>query len=192
MSFAPTSSVTYNQAGDQNIYNATYGDLTIAGSGVKTALGNITVQGVSTGLTLNNNLAMSTYSLTMDQAGTAVNGSNEVIGLVKRNHAFTGTMAYAFNRSNVTMALASNGSADITLGMYPGTDPTTGLGSKYVQRKYTLSSLTDVTGNHLTANLYYTDTEVQGSANEAKLGFYKYSGGTWSKFGYNRWFLHTS
>lgn len=182
MNLSSGSTVWYD-GGTQNIAGGTYGNLTIGGTGGKTALDNVTVSGST--LALNANLSMSTYTLTMNQASTAISGTSEITGLVRRNNSFTGGQAYAFNRANIIMKLASNASADMTLGMYPATNPSGTLGTKYVQRKYTLSSSTDVTTNNLTAQLYYTDSELQGSPNENKLAFYKYSGGSWSKLSTN-------
>ena len=186
VSFAQASSVSYTLAGAQNVYNTTYGNLTIAGSGVKTALGDLTVHGTTTGLTLNNDLALGTHTLMIDSANTAVNGTNEADGRVRRNHTFTGGASYAFNRTAVTMSLVSTAPAvDITLGMFPNTDPTTGIGTHYVKRQYTLASAFSTAANNLTVQLYYPNVELVSVPNEAKLGLYKYSGGAWSKLSTN-------
>jgi hypothetical protein len=185
VSFGTASSVSYTQAGNQNVFNTAYGNLTVGGSGTKTALGNVTVSGTATGLTLNNDLALSTYTLTIDAAGVAVGGANEAIGKVRRNHNFTLATAYAFNRSDVTASLASTAAADITLGMFPNTDPTTGIGTQYVKRQYTLASAFSTAANNMTVQLRYLDSELQSVSNEAKLGIYKLVGGTWSKLATN-------
>ncbi|MCX7985033.1 MAG: hypothetical protein N3A63_09055 [Bacteroidetes bacterium] len=182
VSFASGSSVSYTGTGSQTVYGTTYGNLLLSGA-AKVAGGDLTVSGSA--LTLNAGLDVGAYTLTMNNAGTGVSGSGEIVGKVRRTHTFTAGTPYAFHRAEVTMALASNATADIILGMYPGQDPASGIGTKYVQRKYTLTSSTDVSANNLTAQLYYTDSELQGSPNEAKLGFYKYSGGTWTKWGTN-------
>jgi|GEM_PF-2472467 len=183
VSFASTSTVSYTGSADQNVYSTTYGNLTIGGSGNKTAAGDITVSGNS--LNLYNSFSIGSNTLTFNQPATTVSGSYDIVGKVRRSHAFSAGVAYSFNRPEVTMALASNAAADITLGMYPGTSPAAGLGTKYVNRQYTVSSSTDVTANNLTAQLYYTDSELQNSPAEGKLGFYKYNGSNWTKLGTN-------
>lgn len=183
VSFANTSTVSYTGTVAQTIYPTTYGNLTIGGSGNKTAGGDITVSGNS--LTLSNAFSIGTYILTFDQPATTVSGSYDIVGKVRRTHTFAAGTPYTFNRPDVTMSLASTAAADITLGMYPDTDPSSGIGTKYVKRQYTLASNTDVTTNNLTVQLYYVDSELQGSPAEGKLGFYKYSGGSWSKLGTN-------
>jgi hypothetical protein len=181
VSYAGTSTFSYTQAGAQNVYNTTYGNLTIGGSGVKSALNDLTVSGTGSGLTLANDLNLSTHTLTMSAAGTNVTGSNEVVGKVNRTHAFAAATPYAFNRSDVTVAIASGATPNITLGMFPNTDPTTGLGAKYVKRQYTLASAFSTAADFMTIQLHYTDAELIGSPTENKLGLYKLVGGTWSK-----------
>lgn len=183
VSFATSSSVSYTGTNAQSIYATTYGNLTLSGAGAKSAAGDLTVSGTS--LAINSGFNLGNYTLTMDNPATTVSGTYDIVGKVRRAHTFTGGVAYAFNRPEVTMALASTAAADITVGMYPNTDPSGGIGTKYVKRQYTLASATDVTTNNLTAQLYYVDAELQGSPAEGKLGLYKYSGGVWTKWGTN-------
>ena len=207
LSFASGTTVTYDGVtAGQAIADVDYGNLTLKNNtkswtlgAARTVSNNLDVQASSAAtiggsfnlnvggnVSLADNLTKSANAVVFASASSAVSSTGgEIVGNVERTHTFTGGVAYTFNRPEVTMALASTAAADITLGMQPGTDPTTGIGTKYAQRKYTLSSTTDVTTNNLTAQLYYLDSELQGTPNESRLALYKYSGGSWSKLGTN-------
>lgn len=184
VSFASGSTVSYTQAGAQSVYNTTYGNLTIGGSGTKTAAGAINVAGAT--VTLNNNLEMGANTLQITNAATTVSGSSEVRGAVERNHTYAAATDYAFNRAEVRMAFASpiGVATPITITMNPNTKPG-GAGANYINRTYGVSSTVNLAANNATVQLYYLDAERIGTINEAKLGLHKYDGATLSKLGSN-------
>jgi hypothetical protein len=112
---------------------------------------------------------------------TNVTGSYEVIGAVNRNHSFTSNTAYAFNRPEVTLSVASTAGLNVTLTNNPSMSPSAGvgLGSKYINRQYKISGA-DFSVNAATLKLYYTDAEKTGTFSENKLMFKKIIAGAWS------------
>jgi hypothetical protein len=164
------------------IPTTTYGSLTVAGSGTDTASGAVTALG---NLTLNNNLRMASTSdsLIFTNAASNLIGSNEVIGKVTRNHTFAAGTNYSFNRDSVTLAFTSSQSNPVTIGMYPATSPTNPLGLSYVNRRYSVYSTADLSGNPATVKLYYTDPELNVALNENKLVIRKYDGSSWTQYG---------
>lgn len=187
LSFATGSTVTFNGA-SLRIPTATYGNLTIGGSGTDTAGGATTVAG---NLVLNNDLRMASTgdSLIFNTASSTVSGLYEVIGKVSRTHNFLGGIAYTYNRDSVTLAFASNqNGTPVTIGMFPNTAPSAPT-TNYINRKYTVYSTADLTSNAADVRLYYKDSEIVGTVNENKLAFRKYDGSTWTRYtasGYTR------
>jgi hypothetical protein len=178
LSFSNGSTVTFD-GGSQTVPAVSYGNLTLGGSASKTAGGDLTING---NLVLNRDITVGAlYALSLASASSGVSGSYEVVGKVTRTHDFAAATEYAFNRSNVTLTFESLESADVTLGMYPGTNPSGTIGSKYVGRKYTVSSSADLSANNAAIKLYYVDSERQNSPTETRLGFKKYDGASWTK-----------
>lgn len=177
LSFSAASTVTYDGAAQNIATGVTYGNLVAGGSAAKTANGNLTVAG---SLTLNQNINQTSGALTLTST-TANNvlGSGEVLGAVRRSHAFTSGQNYRFNRADVYIGTATTASSDITLTMTPATSPSNPVSTKYVQRKYEITPT--AMGNLEALQLYYAGGEPQGGINEAKIGVRAYNGTSWSK-----------
>jgi hypothetical protein len=156
------------------------GDLTLAASTPLNMNGNnVSLAG---NLVLGSNVTTGAGVLTMTSTTAAnVSGAYEVIGAVNRTHSFTLNTAYAFNRPEVTLAVANTGNLNVTLTNNALTSPTagTGLGSKYVNRQYRIAGA-DFTGNAATLKLYYTNANLAGAPNENRLVFRKYGTGAWT------------
>jgi hypothetical protein len=199
LSFASTSSVTYNALAT-TVLDADYGILALNSDAKSWALGaSRTVNGTltlgagaATSVTGSNDLNVSgnvSLAANLTKAanavvlgsGSAVSGANEIIGAVNRNHSFTATTPYTFNRAEVTLAVTTTGAQNVTIKNNPGTSPTagTGLGTKYVNRQYTIAGANFAT-NAATLKLYYIDANLAGSPNENRLVFKSYSAGTWT------------
>jgi hypothetical protein len=181
LNFASGSQVTFDGAA-QTIPIAIYGNLTADGSGLKTAAGAMTLAG---NLVLNQNLDMlaNNGTLTFSSAGT-VTGNSEVIGAVQRTHDFAAGTAYAFNRSEVTMQFAALQTEDVTIDMRPGVTPS-GVGANHVNRYYGILSTANLAAINANMQLYYLNSERDGSLNETRYGLNKYDGSILTKLGSN-------
>ena len=133
-------------------------------------------------LVLGSNITTGSGVLSMTSpTATNVTGSYEVIGAVNRNHSFASNTAYAFNRPEITLSVASNADLNVTLTDIVSTTPSSGsgLGSKYINRQYKIAGA-NFSGNAATLRLYYTDAEKIGSFDENKLVLKKLRSGVWS------------
>jgi fibronectin-binding autotransporter adhesin len=156
------------------------GDLTLAENTPLTAENfNIYLAG---NLVLGSNITTGSGVLFMTSPiATNVTGSYEVIGAVNRNHSFASNTAYAFNRTEITLSVASNADLNVTLTDIVSTAPSSGsgLGSKYINRQYKIAGA-NFSGNAATLRLYYTDAEKVGSFDENRLVLKKLRSGVWS------------
>lgn len=191
LTFDAASTATYDGAAQSIAVPSSggYGNLVLDGSANKSGPSGFTVAG---NLTLNRSLAMASGQvLTMTSTtGTNVSGTGEVTGSVRRNHTFTASLPYSFNRANVTMTFASTAAGDMTLTMTPATAPSTLATAKYVERRYDFSA-TSVPGNLTAMQLYYDETSEDNAnvTNTTRLGIRTRDGATWAKLfttGYTR------
>jgi hypothetical protein len=210
LTFATGSTVTYDQGtAGQALADKDYGYLVLSGGTKTWALGaarainnNLTVGSASTisgsfdlnvtgNVVVNADLTKSANAITFANAGSGVSGTNEIIGGVKRTHAFTATTPYTFNRGEVYLTWNTGQVPDnsVTLTMDPATDPSSPVTSKYATRKYSLA-FGGTTGSLSAAQLYYGGAgDLTGSPDESQLGIRSYASSTWSKMlyaGYTR------
>lgn len=178
LDFSTTSRVTYS-GGMQTLAvpASQYGTLTLAGSGAKSLGGSVNV---ATELVLAQNLITAADSLTLNNSSTIVSGDSAVIGKVTRSHSFAAGTEYAFNGKDVKVSFASLENSDVTVSMYPYTNPTSASGS-YVQRRYLVNTLADRTSNTMSFRAMYEDGELIGISDESKLGFRRLNGAEYEK-----------
>ncbi|MFZ1978199.1 MAG: hypothetical protein WAV76_09605 [Bacteroidota bacterium] len=148
LAFNNVSTEVFTTANSTSIPAATYGNLTISGSASQTAAGDMTIAGAS--IALSNNLDMSTHTLLINNASTAVSGSNEIKGIVTRTHTFTASQSYTFNNAVTVVTPTAVGTlSSFTIASYPGTNPTGYLATNSVNREYTQN----YAGSGFTANI---------------------------------------
>jgi hypothetical protein len=176
LSFSTGSTVYYNN-GSPIVAKASYGNLTLTGS-AKTTTGPDTVAG---NLTLSRSITMGANTMLLTSAtGAVVSDSGEVIGAVERKATFTAGAMYAFNRSDVSLAVATGGAEDMTLTMTPSTSPSSVPSAKYVNRKYAFSRTAGL-DNISQIQLHFATAEEIGSPDTTKFGIRTYNGANWTK-----------
>lgn len=113
---AAGNTVNYNRSGNQEVFSSTnYCNLTLSGSGTKTAAGNITF-----GATLNNSqiLDMSTYSLTLGSTTTNTGGTIRFSGATNGKAINSGTIDYYGTGQTIATGTYTN----LTLSNSSGTN----------------------------------------------------------------------
>ena len=169
------STVSFNGTGAQNISGITYNNLSIDGSGIKNATGNITVTGI---LTLNNDMDMASNILTMSTSATT-SGAKDVAGTVRRN-SLAPNVDYTFGNAYTSINFSNTGTLPtqidvlITRGSVPAgkTDA--------IQRYYDISA-TGGSGYSSTLRLHYTTLELNGNS-ESLLDLWQYTT-SWTNMG---------
>jgi hypothetical protein len=191
LSFATGTTVTYNgSSAGQAIADVDYGNLTLMNSTKSWPLGgartinNLDVQASSAttvsgsyglningNVTVNDTLIKSADTVKFASAASAVSGSNNIKGSVKRTHTFATGIAYTFNNVATTVTPATVGTlSSFTISSLPSTAPTGYLAGNSVDRKFAES----YTGSGFTADvqLGYAAAEYTGGAS-SKLKFFQ-------------------
>jgi hypothetical protein len=195
-----SSTVTYNALAT-TILDGNYGILALNSDAKSWALGSprtvngtLTLgAGAATNVTGSNNLTVSgNVSLAANlskganavvlASTSAVSGDSAIIGAVNRNHSFTATTPYTFNRAQVTLAVANTGLQNITITNNAATAPTSGAGltTKYVNRQYKIQAGTSFALNAATLKLFYPNSALTSGTTESRLVFKQYGTGTWT------------
>jgi autotransporter-associated beta strand protein len=166
-SFGTSSTVEYYGT-SQTIANQPYGNLTLSGSGTKTAAGSFTVNGILNLSILNPSatvglLVMGANTLTMGASATTI-GPGDVTGIVTRTTLVAAT-SYTFGNQYTTINFQNIGtlptavSMNITIGTAPSwkTDA--------IKRYYDIIR-TGGSGSFATLNLHYLDTELNSNSED--------------------------
>ncbi|MGA3286935.1 MAG: hypothetical protein ABSD46_05895 [Bacteroidota bacterium] len=197
LSFATGTTVTYDGiTALQAIADVDYGNLTLKSStkawtlaAARTINNSLDVQGSSAtavsgayDLNVTGNISLASNltknganAVVFANAGSAVSGTNEIVGSVTRTHTFTAT-PYTFNNAaTIVTPTVVGGLTSFTINSLPATHPTGYLLGNSVDRKYTPSY---VAGSAFTADvqLGYAASEYTGTS-YSKLKFFQGVGG---------------
>ena len=171
---AGTSTVQFAGNSDVNITGATtFNTLTVN----KSALVNV--------LTLNSNISAATVNMTSGLMKTGSNtltitttrdGNGTILGIIKRVHAFTAGVGYAFaNPSNTILFASVSGVTNITVTVSLLTIADFDFGSA-INREYLVSI--PVGTYNATLRLHYEDVELNGNS-ESVLVLWQNAGSSW-------------
>lgn len=124
----------------------------------------------------NGDLQMKGATLTLASAATT-SGIGDVVGAVRRNHAFTPGTNYSFGNPNVLLNFASitAGGARTVISTLAKTKPAAFTNA--IARTYTIAA-SDISAYDATLRLRYTDAEVTSAGEtEANLRLWRYDSG---------------
>lgn len=169
------STVSFAGTAAQSMGAFTYDNLTIGGSGSKTATGNITVNGT---LTLDNDFSVGLNTLTMG-ASSIMTGTGDVTGNVKRTSIASGT-SYAFGNTATTLTFDVGGTlpTQVTFNISIGSAPAGKTDA--IERTYAISQVGG-TGFTSTLRLHYDDADLNSNT-ELQLALWKLEG-SWTDKG---------
>jgi len=174
---ANAGTITFNGSSTQTIGGSgatTFNNLTINNSAGVTLNNNATVTGT---LTLTSgDLNTGSHTLTLSSNAT-VTGTGDVVGNVRRAHAFNTGTNYAFNNANTLINFSSitNGASPSVVINLSKSAPA-GL-TTAVPRSYTITP-TNISSYDATLRLGYLDSET-GGMTEANLRAWRHNGTRW-------------
>lgn len=182
VTFSAPSLFTYNGAAPPIIGGLSYGNLTLAGSGIA----NIPTGGLVTvvdTLRLSQSVTVADSLIFNAATGANVASAGEVLGKVTRAHSFTAGNLYTFNRDSVALQFSTTAARIVTINMTPGADPTdvSTLNRNYVKRRYALYDNTLASDTLTKMILYYLPAEIQNGALYSSMGILSDTNTIWGK-----------
>ncbi|MFI5253384.1 MAG: beta strand repeat-containing protein, partial [Bacteroidota bacterium] len=182
-----TSTVAYT-GGAENILTATYGNLSVSGSGTKTLASSLTVNGT---LTLGQVIATGTKTLTLGSSGTVSATTGYVTGSFSKTVSGTGITTWEVGSSTNSTPLSMNvsaitGSGPVTITTV-GNNPASifaGDPTKAIAHYYTITVDPAITSITATPTLSFTLAEFNvltgTSSDQTKLFLARWNGAAWA------------
>ena len=170
------NAVNFNGEGSQTIPTGTYDNLSISGTGAKTAGGNITINGTLTLPSVNASatsgaLEMNSYTLTMGATATTA-GTGDVSGIVTRN-TFVDNTPYSFGNQYTTITFAAGGTAPSSLSVKVVLTASHAWKANAIDRYYDMIQTGGNSAKKAEVNLHYLVSELN-ACTESDLSLFDY------------------
>lgn len=157
--FTNNGTVEYSREGEQNVKNITYKNLTISGSGNKTLVGSIEVQGALS--IIGGSLVTGVHTVTMGESATlGENAGNTVIGKILSTRNTVQNIQNNFGGIGITIN-ATNGSPGLTTVTRTTGSAITQGENKSIKRYFDIVPANN-TNLNATFTLKYDESELNG------------------------------